>query len=397
MTGSGPTPARRWSILMAGTVAQTTSAFTIHGAPFLIPALRNEGMSLTTAASVAAAPTLGVMVALMLWGVLTDRRGERFVLIAGLATTAAAGGAAVAARFIAPDRPLALAAALFAAGACAASTSAASGRVAVGWFPPDRRGLAMGIRQTSQPLGVGLAAISLAVTAQHWGVAWALTVPVIASAIALVLVGAVVIDPPRNAAAAAETANPYRGDSYLSRVHQVAVLLVVPQFLVWTFALVWLVEERHWSPAAAGTLVAATQVAGAVTRIAAGHLSDRVGSRMRPTRWIAIAGIAVLLLLGATSGLGWGVAVAALLAASMITVADNGLAFAAVAERAGPRWSGRSMGLHNTAQFLAASAVPPAAGVAITHLGFAAVFAASALFPAVALALVPVHEEHPLS
>lgn len=394
---TGPTPARRWSILIAGTVAQTTSAFTIHGAPFLIPALRDEGMSLATAASVAAAPTLGVMVSLMLWGLLTDRRGERFVLIAGLVTTALAGGAAVLARAVAPETPIALAAALFVAGGCAASTSAASGRVAVGWFPPNKRGLAMGIRQTSQPLGVGLAAISLAVTAQHWGVAWALTVPAIASAIALILVVAVVIDPPRSAAAAVGgTANPYRGSNYLSRVHQVAVLLVIPQFLVWTFALVWLVEERHWSPAAAGTLVAVTQVAGAVTRIAAGHLSDRVGSRMLPTRWIAVAGIVALLALGATSGLGWSVAVAALLMTSMVTVADNGLAFAAVAERAGPSWSGRSMGLHNTAQFLAGSAVPPAAGVAITHLGFATVFAAAAAFPALALVLVPVRDERPL-
>ncbi|CAM3322013.1 MFS transporter [Nocardioides dubius] len=397
MSTSAPSPARRWSILIAGTVAQTTSAFTIHGAPFLIPALRHEGMSLTTAASVAAAPILGVMVALILWGLLTDRRGERFVLIAGLATTALAGAAAVAARALAPQVPIALAAALFVAGACAASTAAASGRVAVGWFPPDQRGLAMGIRQTSQPLGVGLAAISLAVTAQHWGVAWALTVPAIASLVALALVVAVVIDPPRTAAAAHDAVNPYRGDSYLSRVHQVAVLLVVPQFLVWTFALVWLVEERGWSPGAAGTLVAVTQVAGAITRIAAGHLSDRVGSRMLPTRWIAIAGVTILLLLGVTTGLDRSVAVIVLLLASMVTVADNGLAFAAVAERAGPYWSGRSMGLHNTAQFLAASAVPPAAGVAITHLGFATVFAASAAFPALALALVPVRGERPLT
>jgi sugar phosphate permease len=38
----------------------------------------------------------------------------------------------------------------------AASSNSASGRLVVGWFPPERRGLAMGIRQTAQPLGVGL-------------------------------------------------------------------------------------------------------------------------------------------------------------------------------------------------------------------------------------------------
>jgi sugar phosphate permease len=39
-------------------------------------------------------------------------------------------------------------------GAAAASTNAASGRVVAGWFTRSRRGLAMGIRQMAQPLGV---------------------------------------------------------------------------------------------------------------------------------------------------------------------------------------------------------------------------------------------------
>ena len=66
----------------------------------------------------------------------------------------------------------------------------------------------------------------------------------------------IVLDPPRPTATAALTANPYRADRFLARVHGVSVLLVVPQFLVWTYSLTWLVQERHWSAAAAGALVA---------------------------------------------------------------------------------------------------------------------------------------------
>lgn len=389
---SEPTTVRRWSILIAGTVAQASSAITLHGAPFLIPALRDEGMSLTLAASVAAAPTLGVMVALVPWGMVTDRLGERFVLLAGLVTTLLAGVAAMVA-----EHPATLAGALFVAGACAASTSAASGRVAVGWFPPDQRGLAMGIRQTSQPLGVAIAAISLAVVAEGFGVSTALAVPVIASAVALALVTAVVIDPPRGTRDAASVANPYRGSNYLSRIHQVAVLLVVPQFLVWTFALVWLVQDRGWSPAAAGGLVAGAQVAGALGRIAAGQLSDVVASRMRPLRWVAVAAAAAMGLLGVAAGQDLAIAVPLVVLATVLTVADNGLAFTAVAERAGPFWSGRALGVQNTAQFLTGSAVPPIAGLAVTHLGYAAAFGVAALFPLLAAPLVPVGEERTLS
>jgi len=90
-------------------------------------------------------------------------------------------------------------------------------------------------------------------------------------------------------------------------------------------------------------------------------------------------------------------AVLLLVVAAVVTVAPNGLAFTAVAERAGPHWSGRALGMQNTAQFLTASAVPPLAGLTIGHLGYAAAFALAALCPVVAAPLVPVRAERPLS
>jgi MFS family permease len=98
-------------------------------------------------------------------------------------------------------------------------------------------------------------------------------------------------------------------------------------------------------------------------------------------------------LLGFAAGRGWGVAVALMVVATVLTVADNGLAFTAVAERAGPHWSGRALGIQNTAQFLTASAVPPVAGLAVAHVGYAAAFALGALFPVLAAPLVPVATE----
>jgi sugar phosphate permease len=381
-------------MLGASTVAQAAAAVMVHGPAFLIPALHEqEGLSLAEAGLVAAAPTVGVMLALVGWGWVTDRRGERFVLLVGLsATTAAAIAAALS------GGVTLLAVTLVLGGAAAASTNSASGRVVVGWFPPERRGLAMGIRQMSQPVGVGVAAVSIAVVAAGHGVHAALWVPAIACAAAAVLVAAVVIDPPRPARlGGVAAANPYRQDSYLTRIHGASVLLVVPQFLVWSFALVWLVQERGWSPAAAGTVVAIAQVAGALGRIAVGHLSDVVGARLQPLRWVALAAAATMALLGLTAALDLPVAVLLLVVATVVTVADNGLAFTAVAERAGPFWSGRALGAQNTAQFLAGSAVPPLAGLAIEHWGYAAAYALAALLPLVAAPLIPVRDERTFS
>jgi len=348
-------------MLAASTLAQAASAIATNGMAFLLPALHGrDHLSLATAGVVVATPTVGVMLTLVAWGWMADHRGERVTLLTGLSlATVFSVLAALLGNLVVFSLLIGL------AGGAAAAVNSASGRVVVGWFPPERRGLAMGIRQMAQPVGVGIAAISVAVVADHHGVHAALWVPAIGCGLAALLVAALVVDPPRPARKTGTAPNPYRGDRYLARIHGVSVLLVVPQFVVWTFALVWLEQGRHWEAAAAGALVAVAQVFGALGRIAAGR--------------------------------GWWAAVPLVVIATVLTVADNGLAFTAVAERAGAFWSGRALGLQNTAQFLASSFVPPLGGLAVTHLGYSWTFALAAAFPAVAIGLVPVRGERAVS
>jgi sugar phosphate permease len=338
------------------------------------------------------APLVGVMLTLVAWGSVVDRYGERFALLIGLVSTTIASGLSTQA-----DGTLALGGCLFLAGAAGASTASASGRVVAGWFPPQRRGLAMGIRQMAQPLGVGIAAVSIATIADASGISAALWVPTAATGIAAVVVFLVVLDPPRPDRSVTEAPNPYRADRFLARVHGVSVLLVIPQAIVWTFSLVWLIEERGWSPGAAGSLIAGAQVLAALGRILAGALSDWMRSRMRPLVWVTVAAAGTMGGLAISDALDWSAAVAFLVLANVVTVADNGLAFTAVAERAGPFWSGRALGVQNTAQFLAGAAMPPLAGLVATEWGYAAMFGLCVVFPVLALPLVPVHEERELT
>ncbi|TIC89370.1 MFS transporter [Nocardioides sp. GY 10113] len=402
-------------MLASSTAAQAASAAMVTGPAFLIPQLHTAyGMSLGEAGLVASAPLLGMMLTLIAWGVVVDHRGERFSLLVGLVAAAVGGGLAIAGAATgdpggsadaARGPVVAMALALVLAGAASGATNSASGRVVVGWFPPERRGLAMGIRQTAQPLGVGLAAATMAVLAERAGIGAALWVPTAACALAAVVVAAVVLDPPRpqRHEAPAHAANPYRQDRFLARIHGASVLLVGPQFLVWTFGLTWLIDDLGWSAAAAGLLMLGTQLVGAGARIGAGWWSDVAGSRMRPMRQVAVLAAVTMLALGAAAAasgsVAWltGAAVLLLVAASAITVADNGLAFTAVAERAGPFWSGRAMGMQNTAQHLMAAAVPPVAGLTITHLGYGAAFAIAAALPLAAVPLVPVAHERLIS
>jgi MFS family permease len=380
---------RAWVVLALGVAAQTAGTVFVSAPAFLIPLLHTErGLSLGQAGLLAAVPTLGMVLTLILWGALADRIGEKRVIAGGLLLTALAAGGAILA-----DGYLMLGLFLLLGGMASASTNAASGRIVVGWFPKHRRGLAMGIRQMSQPLGVTVAAVTIPVLAADAGVGAALTVPFALTAVLAVACAIGLANPPRVAAAAGALppvrVNPYRSSGFLWRIHAASVLLVVPQFTISTFGLVWLVSDQGWPPLPAGVLVGAAQFIGALGRIVIGVISDRVGSRVRPLRWVAVSVTAVLLLLAAVDAAHWGVAAVVFMLATTCTVAPNGLAFTSVAEMAGPGWSGKALGVQNTGQFIAASLVGPLMGALIGVVGYPVAFAAAAVFPALAVPIVP--------
>ncbi|MBL1079992.1 MFS transporter [Nocardia sp. 2] len=378
---------RRWIMLALGVFAQASSAVFVHGTPFLLPALTDRGMSLATAGLLVSMPTVGLVCTLIAWGYIVDRIGEHRVLVAGPALMLAAGVAAATV-----SSYVALGVFLFLGGMGAASTNGASGRVIVGWFPPNQRGLAMGIRQTAQPLGVGIGALSIPAVAAAHGFSTAILVPAVMAGAAAVACLIGIIDPPRPEITGdtGRPVNPYRGDSTLWRIHIVSVLLAIPQGTLWTFALLWLHRDVGWSLAAAGILVTVTQILGAGGRIGAGIWSDRVASRLGPLRTIAIAAaISMAALAFAAWTHWWWAAIPILVAASVITVTDNGLAFTAVAEIAGPYWSGRGLGIQNTGQNLVMAILAPAFGALITVAGFPATYLLTAVIALAAVPLVP--------
>lgn len=383
----GPAPGRRWLVLAAGTVALTAGSAFQYGLAYLIPALRAAGLSLAQAGVLVACPTVGLLLTLIAWGAAADRWGERRVLATGL--TAAGLVLLVAAR---ARGMAALGGCLVLAGAAGASVYAASGRLILGWFAARERGLAMGIRQSAQPLGIAVAGLTLPSLAAR-GLADPLLFLGGFCLVAAAGVVAVVRDPARGEA----RAQPQRGSPYrtgvLWRVHAASALLVVPQFTVATFALVFLVDARHWPAPAAGSLLAAAAAAGAASRLAAGYWSDRVRSRMRPMRILALATTAVLLALALAAVAASVLAVPVLLAAAVLVVSTNGLAFTAVAEYAGPAWAGRALGIQNTGQNALAALTPPGVALLIGVAGYPAAFAAAGVLPLAAAALVPVAAE----
>ncbi|HEU0190288.1 MAG TPA: MFS transporter, partial [Mycobacterium sp.] len=233
--------ARRWFMLVITLGVTACSFLFINCGVFLIPALQTDRhTSLTAAGLLSAMPSFGMVLTLVGWGYLVDRYGERMVLTVGSALTA------VAAFLAAPMHSLvAMGAFLFLGGMAAASCNTAGGRMVSGWFPSHQRGLAMGIRQTAQPLGVAVGALAMPeLTEIENGFFSALLIPAIACGVAAVAGVVLLTDPPRPERAAApehQLANPYLKSKMLHRIHLVSALLMVPQTMTVTFILTWLI------------------------------------------------------------------------------------------------------------------------------------------------------------
>lgn len=380
---------RRWLILALGLASQASTFSFVYGLPFLVPAMRAaEHLSLAAAGVVVSAPTVGLLLTLIAWGAVADRYGERIVIVIGLAGC----GALVVVAATATHGMVGFVLLLGLAGAFGASVNAASGRVVMGWFAKAERGVAMSVRQMAQPLGVAIAAVSLPLLSRN-DFRLALLLPAGLCLVSAVLVVAFVVDPPRPPSVPGERVpSPYRSPT-IWRVHAASAMLVVPQFAIAAFGLEYLVSRQHWAAAAAGGFMAAIQVAGAVGRLGSGYWSDRVGSRLRPMRQLAVASAAVMLLAALGDAEAPWLIVAALAVGAVITVADNGLGYTATAEIAGHAWAGRALGAQNTGQNVVAALTPPVLGLIIGSGNYAVAFACAAVCPLLAIVLTPVKTE----
>jgi len=371
----------RWVIMTISLFATASSFLFVNGIAFAVPALAaRRGVPLADVCLLSSMPSLGMVMTLVVWGYVLDRVGERIVLTAGSALTAVATYAAASTHSLAW-----MGFYLFVGGMTTASCNTAGGRLVSAWFPTHQRGLVMGIRQTAQPLGIALGALIIPWLSER-GPRLGLTFVAAMCALAAVASFIGIIDPPRKPRKIApkeELANPYRGSFALWRIHAVAGLLMMPQTITVTFMLFWLIDRHHWSVAAAGGLVTITQLLGAFGRIAVGLWSDRIGSRMQPVRIIAAIAASTLFLLALTDN------VLLMLAISVVAVLDNGLEATAITEFAGPFWSGRALGIQNTAQRVMAAACPSLFGALVGAAEYPAVWALCGLFPLAAVPLVP--------
>jgi sugar phosphate permease len=369
-------------VLAVGMAAQASISAVQLGLPAVAPRIRDEyGLSLAQTGALLAASTVGIVATLLAWGALADRIGERAIIAVGL--TGAAAWLAVASQTSSGG---ALGATLVLAGAFGSSANAASGRAVVSWFGPSQRGLALGLRHMSTPLGGAIAAALLPLAAHAGGVEAAL-LALAGACLGGAAAAALGLRRPERGAGGLDdppphltSAGPLR-DRAIWRLSLGTAAMVLGQISILSFLALYLHEQRDWSLAGSALALAGVQIGGAAARVAAGAWSDRLGSRIRPLRAIALAGGFTLAAATALLPAPDGVAVPMLMAAGIVVMAGNGVSFAAAAEMAGPARVGTALGLQNTILFAAVAAASPLFGAAVGLLSWTAAFALAALCP----------------
>lgn len=391
----------RWKVLGIGVAANASFSATFAGIPATAVFLRS-GYHLSNGNLGLVLGLLGLGVALseLPWGLLTDRWGDRGVLLTGLGATAA--WLLLMAFFIVPSAAYVpgvamLAACLLVTGLLGGSVNGSSGRAIMAWFREGERGFAMSIRQTAVPLGGGLGALVLPSLASVHGFA-----PVFGLLAASNLVSALFAwrwlhQPPEigpqisiagsNAMAMSTDPAPLRN----VEVWRIAIgigLLCFPQVAVLTFASVFLHDFAGMGTLVISASLAAVQTGAMVMRVWSGRYTDRHGNR-RPFLLLCsvssaagFAALGLLVLAAAMPGAHPALmpAIAVLLVAAGISVsAWHGVAYTEMATLAGVSRAGTALGLANSFVFVAFFLVPIAIPGLLAIASWTGVWLAAAL------------------
>jgi MFS family permease len=405
----------RWKVLGVGFAANASFSAAFSGIPTTAVLLRsdyhlgNHGLGL-----VLGMLGLGIAVSELPWGLLTDRWGDRRVLLLGLLSTAVA--LAGLALFVVPSGAhvpslTTLALGLLLVGLLGGSVNGSSGRAVMAWFREGERGLAMSIRQTAVPAGGGLGALILPVLASKFGFASSYTVLAVACAVTAAFAWCWLHEPSqvegrstgaaRNTATAAGANTPPAKVSPLRdigiwRVALGAGALCVPQIAVVTFGTVFLHDFSRAGLLSISVTMAAVQTGAAIARIWSGAWTDRRGNRRAYMRACCVLTAGLFAALAMMTGMATlhHAALTAIFALMIVlggisASAWHGVAFTELATLAGTNRAGTALAIGNTCVFLMLFLTPLAIPPLLSIGSWPTVWAVTSVCALIALPVFP--------
>ncbi len=265
--------------------------------------------------------------------------------------------------------------AMFVMGFAYCMTNPSTARGVLDWFPRERRGTAMGLKQVGVPIGGVIAAGNGALAAHvHWqSIMWGVAALMVLNGIyCLVLVRYhVPLSPDQRKSIAAnlgEVLKNWNFDVYAF----LNGLLNVGQTNFFGFLTLFLTGTAKASQELAGFAIGLAQTTSAVARIGWGVVSDRhfAGRRGQLVAWICGAAamfLAAMVFVGPGPGLYLGIGLAMALGITIASFAP--VAQAIVVEAVEPRLAGSAMGVNMVGVHLGGMLGPIMFGYAVDNWG----------------------------
>lgn len=376
----------RWFVLGIGVLAQATFAMGFAGIPITGVLMRDAyHFSLYELGFVLGSMGLGVAASEIIWGILTDKLGDKTVLILGLWSSAAVF--AVIAISLTPEasfgsiKSLHLAVALAIAGAFSGSINSSSGKTIMSWFDNSERGFAMSVRQTAIPVGGVIGTGLLPSLAYTYG----FEVTFIVLATASFIVGLVIVffinskhtELKHSAKSTLAVLSPLQSLG-VWRVVIFAGFLTVPQMAVLTFGGVYMRDVLDIDLALIAIILIGVQIGGAILRIWSGYYTDRKKNRIPLLKYYAIfGGIASLVLCLMFNNTYIGVVF--LMLTGLFGHAWHGIAYTEAAVKAGVERAGTALGMVGTTVFITSFLTPILVSRIAHGYGWGAVWGAVAI------------------
>jgi MFS family permease len=399
--------AHRWKVLAVGVAANASFAAALGGIPSTGVLIRADyHMGTGQLGLVLGMLGLGIVLSELPWGLLTDRWGDRNVLLTGLGTTALALLAMAA--WAAPTGahvpgPRTLAVGLLALGLLGGSVNGSSGRAVMAWFAAHERGLAMSIRQTAVPAGGGLGALVLPALAEHAGFSAVFGTLAALCVVSVVLTIVWLHEPEGGSDSAHVSQQPDgQGELAVSPLRRLPVwrmvtgigMLCIPQVAVLSFASIFLHDVGHAGTLAVSATLVAVQGGAAFMRVWGGRWTDRHGNRRAWLLGCAALTVALFAVLAVLTSVmlvvhhanpAFVVLLAVLLVLGGIAAsAWHGVAFTELATLAGHGRVGTALAMGNTGAFIAFWVAPSAIPLLLSWFAWPAVWLAVALCAALA-------------
>lgn len=375
----------RWVVLGVAITTQMAASVASQGVYVLVPFWQSAyQLSQASAALAASAMNAGQILLMVHFGLAIDRYGERSVVAW---TMIAMGLAALCAAGFASSSYGMLLLFLTLLGAFYASVQPGGTRAIIRWFPPDRRGMATGIRQAAVPLGTALAAATLPALALQFDWTAALCVQGAVGIAGGVLFGVLHRDGVRQPSGGTRSATPNMRElvrmlakhSALWPVLIAGVAMAAFQYTFSTHVILFLTNRLEIPIIAAAFFFALTQGVGIAGRVSLAWISDHLwpGKRIRSLRWTMLAcalSVVGLMLLPAQSPHGLLVAIFAVL--GLLGIGWYPLWLVEVAEMAPQSAVAGTIGFAMTLNMLAITLMPLIFGLVVDFWSYTAAWSA---------------------